>query len=289
MAFDARERGQQDHQDVTIMQKDLALAKSLIQTSSKTKKREHLFQIKSLSDGQLMLHEKLAESGKISQSMKDTTASEQSEAMHELRMKNISLHGFLNNKEKSLDKATLSLDHSESLVIRYMQLTRDVQETVNALQEAPELKDPELATSEVLGQTLTCVANRNHVSEAESAGRIFDKPHDFCTTVSRNCVNPSRRDPLESPKWSNISVHVEEAKPVLLRQCQCILQGSGCHTSSSTDSSKHSYSFSKQHHPSSKPDEISPKKEDNLAGRDPLPTERTCAFNLSAAIFQESA
>ena len=46
-----------------------------------------------------MLREKLAESSKMSQSMKDSAASEQSEAIHDLRMKNISLHGSLNDKE----------------------------------------------------------------------------------------------------------------------------------------------------------------------------------------------
>ena len=45
-------------------------------------------------------------------------------------------------------------------------------------------------------------------------------------------------------KPHNTSVHVEKTKPVLGRQCQFISKGSGCHTPCSTDSSKHSCSFS---------------------------------------------
>ena len=122
-----------------------------------------------------MLREKLAKLGKMSQSKKDSTISEQSEAIHELRMKNISLHGSLNNKQKSLDEATFSLDRSESQVVRLMQQIRDLQETVTAFQDAQEFQNPEPATSEVSGQTCTCVSNCHHVCEAKSAGRIFDK------------------------------------------------------------------------------------------------------------------
>ena len=60
------------------MQKDLELAKSLVQTPS-TQNEELLNQIKSQAVEKSMLREKLTESGKVSQSMKDSTASEQVE------------------------------------------------------------------------------------------------------------------------------------------------------------------------------------------------------------------
>ena len=72
----------------------------------------------------------------MSQSMEESTTPEHSEETQELTMKIISLHGSLNDTEKSPFKATLSLDRSESQVMRLMQQTRDLQETVNPLQDA---------------------------------------------------------------------------------------------------------------------------------------------------------
>ena len=50
--------------------------------------------------------------------------------------------------------------------MRLTQQIRDLQETVNVEQDAEEFEDPQLATSEVLGQTFTCASNHNHVSVA---------------------------------------------------------------------------------------------------------------------------
>ena len=60
------------------MPKVLDLAKSLVQTPS-TQNEEHLNQMKSQAVEKSMLREKLTQSGKVSQSMKDSTASEQVE------------------------------------------------------------------------------------------------------------------------------------------------------------------------------------------------------------------
>ena len=147
------------------MHKDLEVAKSRVQTSSE-RNREHRNQIKTLSEEGLMLREKFGVSGKMSLSMKDSTTLDHSEAIHELRMTNISLHGSLNDKEKSLDKATLILGRDESQVMRLIQQFRDLHETVNDLQDAEQFKDPESATTELSGQTFTCASNRNHVSGA---------------------------------------------------------------------------------------------------------------------------
>ena len=65
---------------MTAMQKDLEVAKSLVQTSSK-QNQEHLNKITSLSEKKSMLREKIAKSGKMSLSMKDSTPSEQPEAV----------------------------------------------------------------------------------------------------------------------------------------------------------------------------------------------------------------
>ena len=111
------------------MQKDLEEAKSLVQTSSK-QNQERLNQTKSLLGKESMLRAKVAESGKMSQSIEDSTTSEP-EAIQELMMKIISLRGSLSDKGKSLDEATLSLDRSESLVMRLVQQIRDLQEIGN--------------------------------------------------------------------------------------------------------------------------------------------------------------
>ena len=129
------------HQEVTVMQKDLQLTKSLVQTFSEPN-QEHLHQIKSVGIKVNVAQKKLKESGKMSQSMKNSTASEQSEVIHELRMKNISLDGSLNGKDKPLDKVTLSMDRSESQVMRLMQQIRVLQNTVDALEDAEQFKDP---------------------------------------------------------------------------------------------------------------------------------------------------
>ena len=47
---------------------------------------------------------------------------------------------------------------------------RDLQDTVNVLQEAAEFKDPEPADGEVPGGIFNSIVNRNHVSEANLAG-----------------------------------------------------------------------------------------------------------------------
>ena len=74
-------------------------------------------------------------------------------------------------------------------------------------------KAPELVTSKVSDQTFACVSNRNHGSEAKSADRTFDKPHVLETIVGRNFVNPSSRDPLDSPILSDTRVHVRQQNP----------------------------------------------------------------------------
>ena len=79
-----------------------------------------------------MLREKLAEPGKVSQFINDSTASEQSAAIHEPRMTKISLHGVSPRPGKSIDKAKFSLDPCESQVMRLMQQIRDLQETATA-------------------------------------------------------------------------------------------------------------------------------------------------------------
>ena len=116
-AFEAREREQKHHQEVTVMQ-NLELVQSLVQTSTK-QNQEHLNQIKALSEEKLMLREKLIERRKVSQFINNSMASEQSEAIHEVRMKNTFLHGSLHDKENLLDKAALSLDRGESQVMQF--------------------------------------------------------------------------------------------------------------------------------------------------------------------------
>ena len=49
------------------------------------------------------------------------------------------------------------------MVMRLQQQISDMQETVNNLQDAADLKAPKPACSEVSGQSFT-IANRNHVS-----------------------------------------------------------------------------------------------------------------------------
>ena len=62
------------------MQKDLEVAKSLVQTSSK-QNQDHLNKITSLSEEKSMSREKIAKSGKMSLSVKDSTPSKQPEAV----------------------------------------------------------------------------------------------------------------------------------------------------------------------------------------------------------------
>ena len=133
----------------------------------------------------------LAETGKITRSMKDSTKSEHSEVIHELRMKSISLHGSLSDRDTSLGKAKLSLDRGESQVMR-------LKETGNDSQDAEEFEDHEPAICDVSGQIFECVFNRSQVSEAVSTGRFFVKPHDFGTTNWRNFVDPATRGPSAS-------------------------------------------------------------------------------------------
>ena len=87
---------------MTVIQKDLETACTLSQ--------ENLKKRKTLSDEKLMLRKELPESGKLSQSMKDLTASEQFEEIHELTMTTIAVQRSLNEKETLLDKAMLRLN-----------------------------------------------------------------------------------------------------------------------------------------------------------------------------------
>ena len=111
---------------------------------------------------------------------------------------------------------------------------------------------------------MRCRGRRHHVSDAGSAGRVLVKPHDFETTNSRN-------DLLESPIWSNTSVHVETAKPVL---------GASASSFSKVPVATHLVSQTlgstgaafQAAAPLLKPKETS-SKEINLAVRNPLPTE----------------
>ena len=101
--------------------------------------------------------------------------------------------------EKSLDRATLSLDRSESQAKRLSQQIRELRETVNALQDAEQFEDPELAIS-VVSRTFTCVSDHHRVSDSNLA--------------SRNVVSPFSRDTVVSPFLNNTPVHVEKATPV---------------------------------------------------------------------------
>ena len=93
----------------------------------------------------------------------------------------------------------LRLDRGESQAKRLTQQIQELQDTVNVVQDVEDLKDRELATGEVSGQTCTCVFDRHDVSEAKS-------------TVGRNVGNPPSRDPWESPTLSNTSVMMPEGK-----------------------------------------------------------------------------
>ena len=68
-----------------------------------------------------MLREKLTEPGKVSQFINDSTASEQSAAIHEPKMTKILLARVPQRPGKSIDKAKFSLDRCESQVMRLMQ------------------------------------------------------------------------------------------------------------------------------------------------------------------------
>ena len=65
------------------------------------------------------------------------------------------------------------------------------------LQDVEQFKDREPAIGEV-SRTFMCVSDQHHVSEADVAGRIFDRPHDFWTAISRNWSKPPSRDTLLS-------------------------------------------------------------------------------------------
>ena len=65
------------------MQKDLEVAKFLCPNVPSTKSRTSNSDKVSVGRKKFMLREKLTESGKLSQSVKDATASEQSDAIHE--------------------------------------------------------------------------------------------------------------------------------------------------------------------------------------------------------------
>ena len=113
-----------------------------------------------------------------------------------------------------------------------------------------EFEASEPATTEASGQTFTSVFfDLSHVSEANSASRSFDKPHDFGTTFTRNVVDPRSRDTLESPILNNTSVHVDKAIPVLGGSASSFFAGDGCHTSCSTDRSRPSRSNSSSSRP----------------------------------------
>ena len=81
LAFEARAREYQHHQEVTVIQKNLETASKLSQ---------EIFDTKTLSDEKSMLRKGLVESGKLSQSTKDVT-SEQFEEIHDLRT-TVALH-----------------------------------------------------------------------------------------------------------------------------------------------------------------------------------------------------
>ena len=68
LTYEARKRECQYYQEVTVMQKNLDTAS--------LQSQDNLDNVKTLSDETLMLRKELAESGKLSQSMKDLTASE---------------------------------------------------------------------------------------------------------------------------------------------------------------------------------------------------------------------
>ena len=140
------------------MQKDLEIVISLIRTSSQ-QNQKHLNQMMSRSEEKFTLREELTELGKESQSMKDSTASEESEVIHELRMESIFLHGSLKDNKRSFEKVMLSFCSCESKVMRFMQQGRDLPETVHILQDTQEFKDLDCANCEVSGQTFTCVSD----------------------------------------------------------------------------------------------------------------------------------
>ena len=146
-----------------------------------------------------------------STSMVEWTTSEQYMEIPELQPNNIVLQDSLKETERSLGKVTLGVECSEFLVKRLSQQTQELQETVNVLQEAVEFKDPELANSEVSGQTFTCIVNRNHVSEAKKSQPQF-------------CQLSSSRDVFESLCFfrKSIPVHVEKSD-------QFFFTGIGCH------------------------------------------------------------
>ena len=110
------ERERRHHQEVTPTQKDLENAKSLVKQSSQ-QNQEHLTQLRKLSEEKQKLRAGLTETDKESQSIKDTTQSEKTEIC-ELRKKNLSLHGSVEDKEKSVDLGQLTLDRSVSQVQR---------------------------------------------------------------------------------------------------------------------------------------------------------------------------
>ena len=78
-----------------------------------------------LSEETVALREEINESGKFSKTM-DWTASYPVEENREMRMNSIALQRSLKLTEKSLDRVTLGLDGSESLVKRRSQQLRDV-------------------------------------------------------------------------------------------------------------------------------------------------------------------
>ena len=71
---------------------------------------------------------------------------------------------FFNEKEKSLNQVTLSLDCGKSLAKRLSQQIREMQKTVVVFWKPRNSRTPELGG--MSGHTFSCVLNRNHVSEA---------------------------------------------------------------------------------------------------------------------------
>ena len=71
--------------------------------------------------------------------------------------------GFFNEKEKSLNQVTLSLDCGKTLAKRLSQQIREMQKTV-LLSGSRGIQGP--GSWRVSGQTLSSILNRNHVSEA---------------------------------------------------------------------------------------------------------------------------
>ena len=74
---------------------------SQMEKSSQQNQDIYLIQLRWLSEEKLKLREKLTETGKESQYIKDSTEYEKSGDIYELKKKILTLHGFLKNKVKA--------------------------------------------------------------------------------------------------------------------------------------------------------------------------------------------